>query len=199
MADNYQLQALQARKYFLRYDQQQLIGKCHLKSDRDYLYLQLFGISYRLNRSDGALEKFLSGRWQDAGSHGEVMTVLDLLCDSDPLRHAGGRFRSMQDFGHRFHQNLGEHNPLAALLQAHPQALRKACESLGGTVFPQGDIAYEIPVFEDLHLILQLWLGDEEFPSDLRFLWDENALLYLKYETMYYAVDVLTAYIKTFF
>ena len=39
--------------------------------------------------------------------------------------------------------------------------------------------------------MLQLWFGDEEFPPNLRILWDENALLYLRYETMYFAVDAL--------
>ena len=36
-----------------------------------------------------------------------------------------------------------------------------------------------------------LRLGDEEFPPGLRFLWDENALMYIRYETMYYAKGLL--------
>ena len=32
---------------------------------------------------------------------------------------------------------------------------------------------------------------DEDFPAGLRFLWDENATMYLKYETMYFAVGLL--------
>ena len=52
-------------------------------------------------------------------------------------------------------------------------------------------MAYSIPVFDDLRLLIQLWFGDEEFPAQLRWLWDENALMYLKYETMYYAVGVV--------
>ena len=38
---------------------------------------------------------------------------------------------------------------------------------------------------------MQLWFGDEEFPANLRYLWDENALMYLKYETMYFAKALL--------
>ena len=57
-------------------------------------------------------------------------------------------------------------------------------------------MAYSIPVFDDLRLLIQLWFGDEEFPAQLRYLWDENALMYLKYETMYYAVPLVLNRIK---
>ena len=192
MQDNYQIQAMQAKQYFLSYDQQGLSIKCSLPADDRYLYPSLFSTPYRIDRRTGDMEKFLDGAWQSADSHGEVMTLLDLLCDSDPHRHAGGHFLSMQAFGHGFHQSLGEHNPLASRFDQHPQAVAAVCEELYGIPFPAGDLAYVLPVFEDLRLVLQLWSGDEEFPPSLRFLWDENALQYLKYETMYYAVDVLT-------
>ena len=52
-------------------------------------------------------------------------------------------------------------------------------------------MAYSIPVFDDLRLLIQLWFGDEEFPAQLRWLWDENALMYLTYETMFYAVPLI--------
>jgi len=38
---------------------------------------------------------------------------------------------------------------------------------------------------------VQLWFGEEEFPACLRLLWDENALMYIKYETMYFAKGLL--------
>ena len=45
--------------------------------------------------------------------------------------------------------------------------------------------------FDDLRVGIQLWLGDEEFPSRLKIMWDSNALQYLRYETMYFAKAVL--------
>ena len=57
-------------------------------------------------------------------------------------------------------------------------------------------MAYRFRVFEDLTLVVQLWLGDEEFPPNLRFLWDENALMYLRYETMHYAKGLLLKRIR---
>ena len=53
-----------------------------------------------------------------------------------------------------------------------------------------------MPVFEDLELVLRFWFGDEEFAPRMRFLWDENSLQYLKYETMHYLLGVLRQRLK---
>lgn len=196
MQDNYQLQAGHAKKYFLTYNQDVLIEKHHLKADDSFLYADFFRETYRICRLTGDMSRLHRGIWQDANSHGEVMTLLDLICDSRSDRHPKNRYKGMQAFGHQFHQNLGEQNPQAMLFNDCPEKLRKACLSLGGQPFPQGDVAYVIPVFEELNLVLQFWQGDEEFAPRLRFLWDENALEYLKYETMYFAVDVLMSRIQ---
>ena len=198
MQDNYQLQALHARQTFLNYDQDKIIRKCGLAFDRDYLYCRFFSELCRISRQTGEISRQHGTRWLPADTHGEVMTLLDLLCDSSPHRHPAGHLQNMQSFGHQFHQSLNEDqkNPFAARFQADPESLRRACRQLGGTPFSPGDVAYSIPVFEELTLTLQFFLGDEEFAPRLRCLWDENALQYLKYETMYFCVDVLMARIQ---
>ena len=60
----------------------------------------------------------------------------------------------------------------------------------------QGDVSFAFELFDGLRIWLQFWEGDEEFPPRLRFLWDENALQYLKYETMYFAVPLLLQRIR---
>ncbi|MDO5544410.1 MAG: DUF3786 domain-containing protein [Eubacteriales bacterium] len=196
--NNYLLQAAQAKRYFLTYDQAALIRKLKLAFDDDYLYPMLFARKYRLSRKTGDLEREERGAWQDANTHEEVMTLLDLICDSKEGRFVSGRWKNMADFGHAFHQNLlEERDPYAELFQSQPEDFRKACEALGGEPLPTGDIAYSIEVFDGLPLAVQLWLGDEEFPARLRYLWDENALQYLKYETMYYARGLLLERLKT--
>ena len=128
----------------------------------------------------------------DANSFGEVLTLLDLVCDSREDRCPSGRWKNMRDFGHGFHQTLLEQrDPWAERFQACPEAFSRACQRLGGERYPLGDATYSIPVFDRLRLLVQLWFGDEEFPAQLRYLWDENALQYLKYETMYYAVPLV--------
>ena len=161
MQDNYQLQAAQAKKYFCTYDQQGLIRKHRLSYDDRFLYLSFLGEPYRISRDAGDLFRLRGDHWEEADSHGEVMTILDLLCDSLDTRHLAGRLKNMQAFGHQFHQNLGEQNPDAWLFNDCPEKLKQGCEALGGVPFANGDIAYTIPVFEDLTVTLQFWLGDE--------------------------------------
>ena len=195
--NNYSLQAAQAKRYFLTYDQDALIRKLGLEYDEEYLYPVLFSCRYRLSRKTGDLEREGNGVWQDANTHEEVMTLLDFVCDSREGRFVSGRWKNMADFGHAFHQSLlEERDPNAELFQSRQAAFRRACEALGGKPMPTGDIAYAIEVFDGLPVLVQLWFGDEEFPASLRFLWDENALMYLKYETMYYARNLLLRRLK---
>lgn len=178
MRDNYQIQAQQAKDAFLRFGQQDLIRKCALRADGEYLYTALFGIPYHIGRKSGDLSCLEDGAWRDGNSHGEVITALDCLCGSWEDRRPAGRWKNMQDFGLQFHRNLAEspRNPVALRYQENPAGLRRALEAL--------------------RMAGQFWLGDDEFPPSLRYLWDENALMYLRYETMYYAVNVLTEKIR---
>ena len=195
--NNYLLQAAQAKRFFLSYDQDALIRKLGLKFDEEYLYPVLFSRRYRLSRKTGDLEREEKGLWQDANTHPEVMTLLDFVCDSREDRFVSGRFKNMADFGRAFHQNLlEERDPNAELFQSRAEDFRTACAALGGKPLSTGDIAYSIEVFDGLPLLVQLWFGDEEFPASLRFLWDENALMYLKYETMYFARELLLGRLK---
>ena len=192
-ADNYGVQALQAKARFLTYDQEELIRKLKLSHDEQYLYPVLLGQTYRICRSSGHMERRTGTCWVGANSHGEVLTLLDLICDSSEQRFLRGRWKNMSAFGLMFHQDLleGKRDPWAERFEKDPEGFRRACEALGGTAFPTGDIAYAIEVFDALPVVIQLWFGDEEFPAGLRFLWDENALMYIKYETMYYARALL--------
>ena len=195
--DNYRLQVEGAKKYFLRYDQTRLIRKLVLRSDEDWLYTQMLCTDYRIHRTSGNVER-LDAIWEETNDHGEVMTLLDLVCDSREDRHLAFRWKNMRDFGLMFHRSLLEESkdPWAVRFDADPEGFRRACLALGGKPFPQGDVAYAIEFFDGLPIVIQLWLGDEEFPPSLRFLWDENALMYLRYETMYYAKGLLLQRLK---
>lgn len=196
--DNYLIQARQAKAHFLTYDQEKLISKLKMQADAQYLYPTLFSQKYRICRTTGDMQRWEAERWVDANSFEAVMTLLDLICDSREDRFVSGRWKNMRDFGLMFHQNLLESrkDPWACLFQDHPQKFRDACEALDGTALAHGDIGYSIEVFDGLPVMLQLWFGDEEFPPNLRILWDENALMYLRYETMYFAKGLLLETIK---
>ena len=191
--NNYLIQAQQAKQRFLTYDSQALIRKLTLKADEDFLYVPMLCQTYRIRRATGDIDRFTGTAWVDANSYEEVMTLLDLVCDSREDRHLSGRWKNMSAFGLQFHQNLleGTRDPWAEAFQADQEGFRRACIALGGKPLPNGDIAYAIELFDGLPVAIQLWLGDEEFPPSLRLKWDENAGMYIRYETMYFAKALL--------
>ena len=191
--DNYLIQAQQAKNWFSTYDQDKIIAKLKLRHDEAYLYPVMFSETYRIHRKTGNIDRLTEEGWVDANTFGEVMVLLDLVCDSREDRFVTGKWKNMTDFGLMFHRNLteGRKDPWADKFEANPEGFRSACESFNGVPFPQGDIAYTLEVFDGLPLTLQLWFGDEDFPAGLKFLWDENATMYLKYETMHFAKGML--------
>lgn len=189
--NNYLIQATQASQRFLTYDQQALATKLGLSMDEHWLYATMLGSPYRIRRNTGEIFRRDGEDWNPAG-YRETMTLLDLICDSSPSRFLTGRWKPLRDFGHQFHRELLEgQDPWAQRFQDSPDDFRRACRAMQGRPMPQGDIAYAIELFDGLEILVQLWFGDEEFSPSLRFLWDENALQYLKYETMYFAKDLL--------
>lgn len=191
--NNYLVQAQQAKNLFLTYDQDALIRKFRLSFDETYLYATMLHTLYRIHRATGDLERQEGSGWADANTFNEVLTLYDMLCDSRENRYLSGRWENMTSFGLMFHQNLLEdaRDPWAEKFQENPDAFRTACLSLGGRPLDSGDVAYAIELFDGLEIGVQLWLGDEEFPPNLRFLWDENATMYIRYETMFYARGLL--------
>ena len=195
--DNYAITAARVRQLFAEYDQQALARKVGAKLDGEYFYVDFLSERYRIHRLTGDISRFHGDAWVEANSFGEVLTLMDLICDSREDRHPTGNWKNMRDFGHGFHQQLLEQrDPWAERFQEQPEMFAKACEALGGEKYPLGDVAYALPVFGDLRMLIQLWFGDEEFPAQLRYLWDENALMYLKYETMYYALPLVLKRIR---
>lgn len=191
--NNYAIQAQNAKARFLTYDQRALIRKFGLKADEAFLYTTLLSQPYRIDRATGDIQKQTGQVWSDGNSFEEVLTLFDLICDAKENRCLSGQWKTMQNFGHQFHSGLLENskNPIAERFDREPDGLRRACLTLGGVPFPGGDISYAIELFDGLSIALQFWHGDAEFPPRLRYLWDENALQYIRYETMYYAVSLL--------
>ena len=191
--NNYLIQAQQAKQRFLGYDQESLIRKHGLRADDCYIYVNLLCKQYRISRATGDMAFCTGADWQDGNTYEEVMTLLDLLCDSREDRCISGQWQNMQAFGMQFHQNLLEDrkDPFAALLDADPGLLHRAAQALHAQTIPGGDVGYAFPLFEDLKIGLLFWHGDEEFYPRVRYLWDANARQYIRYETMYFATSLL--------
>lgn len=198
--DNYAIQAQQARDYFLNYDQEALRRKLKLPMDDTYLYADMLCEQYRINRKTGEIQRLEGKNWVWGGSFEETMTLLDLVCDSREDRWISGRWKNMLSFGLMFHTNLLDTavDPVAEAFARDPDRFAAACERLKGERLSQGDVGYAIELFDGLKIGIQLWLGDDEFPSALKYMWDENALMYIKYETMYFARGLLLKRIREF-
>ena len=98
----------------------------------------------------------------------------------------------MAHLGGHVHTNLAAASgSLERAIDRDPDAFRRACERLGGTPAPGGDICYDLALFSDLPVQLRFWHADEDFPPSLDLLWDRNTLQVLRYETTWFAAGVL--------
>ena len=186
--NNYLIQARQAKQRFLTYDSQALIRKLNLKADEDFLYVPMLCQTYRIRRTTGDIDRFNGEAWVDANSYEEVMTLLDLVCDSREDRRLSGRWKNMSAFGLQFHQNLleGTRDPWA---EASRQTGRisPGLHRSGGSP-SQWDIAYAIELFDGC-CCHPMWLATGISPS-LR-LNGTKCRMYIRYETMYFAKALL--------
>ena len=191
--NNYDIQASQAKKLFLTYDQQEIITRCRLAFDESHFYIRFLGSQYRINRQNGDVEREEAIGWQDANSFEEVMTILDWLCDSRKDRFIAGKWVNIVTQNHAIHRDLQEdgEDPLAVMFDKDPGGFDRACCALGGIRQSGADQSYVIELVDDLQILVQLWHGDEEFAPRLRLLWDENATRYIRYETTWYAAALL--------
>ena len=196
--DNYAVQAMDAKRRFLTYDQQELILRCRLRYDADYFYITFLNSPYRICRKTGNMERQKDGAWIDGNGYNEVMTILDWLCDSRADRYITGRWINLTH-SHYFHRDLQEKaDPNAVLFDGNIEGFREACRKLGGEEMAGADAGYVIELLDGLKVFVQLWRGDEEFPPNLRCLWDENTHRYLRYETTWFAAGELLSRLREY-
>ena len=186
--DNYAIQAEEARLRFLTYDQAAMPAQ----KDDEFLYLRFCGFDYRICRADGHLFRRVEDSWLSADSHGEVLTIYDYLCDAKPGRSPAREAVSMAFLGGHVHSGLAAASgSLEKAIDQNPESFRRACLLLGGREAEGGDLCFELDLFPDLPVRLRFWHADEDFPPSLDLLWDRNTLLFLRYETTWFAAGVL--------
>ena len=177
---------------FLRYDQAALLRKYRLEADAGAIYVRYCGTRYAIDRQTADVTA------SDGTAAGPAVTlaIFDMLCHSERAFAPAGEWRTTNML-----PGCGQSNPddvvlnkrLTGRFACRTEALNEACRKLGGRPFPIGDVAWELPVFDWFLVVFQLWIGDEEFPSAVRFLWDRDTLQFLHYETLYYIMGhVLT-------
>jgi len=120
------------------------------------------------------------------------MTVYDLLChhQGELLPVQTGNWQPIESFTVSAEQKFGTFTgDAASVFEAHKERVRSACEALGGVLqapIAGADVTCLFPVTKWFSLLLQFWSADEEFPPQVRLLWDQNALKLLNFETTFY-------------
>lgn len=195
---NYDITLSRMPEEFLKYDQQRMIRQFSLQYDGNYLYLPFTGLSYRVGRRDGLVTWQRGEDWVPGG-FSDAMTIYDLLCCAREGACLSGRFcRPSQMKGTMYGANPAEFmgGSFATFCDKHPERLIAACRALGGEDLHTGEISYRLPIFPFFPAVLQFWSSDEDFPATFKLMWDENALDFLKYESICYAEGFLVGRLR---
>ena len=123
-----------------------------------------------------------------------AMSIYDILCRSEKTPVLSGAWVPTMELHHimgsnSVHEDLGQES--ARLFSGRTEALAEACRALGGTPGSRGDLSFRIPVFDFFPVELRFWEADEEFPAQMQFFWDANALDFAHYETLWYMTGAL--------
>lgn len=196
MANNYETMKLQMRDEFLKYDQAAMIEKFGLGRDDENIYITFFGTEYAVDRKTGDVRS----EHGEAG-YNEVMTIYDVLCYSKPYCKASGRMVNIGSLstiqgGSMKREGDGLFGRYEAEFDQQDETLSAACAKLGGVPEGKGDVAYRIPMFPFLDVMLQYWDSDDEFPASLQLFVDAGIIDFMHYETMCFALSYLLERIR---
>jgi hypothetical protein len=218
---NYEITKKKMADRFLLYDQEKMIRKYGLAHDEKTLYLEFVGEMYGIDRETGVVKRYRTRPGQSfknssqtaelQGLHeknpakeagfNEAMSIYDILCDAKDDCSLSGVFcptASLKGIvkGGSFLPGEGGPKDNEYFFDAHFEELKTACEQIGGVPEGKGDAAYRIWIFPFLPLRFQFWRADEDFEPEIQFLWDENVLSYLHFETLYYVMGHILQRLK---
>ena len=197
MGSNYIRMRDSARALFLNYDQPAIIRRWALPHDARFMYVDYMGQPLRIDRATAEVsyaEAPAPGVYRAGDFVNESMALFDLLTLSPTRPRATGRWSSVSTLGGIIgagHDRTLSHEGTAARFTGRIDALARACETLNGTPSGKADVDYAVPVFQDFAIRFQFWDGDDEFPASIKYLFDENALQFMHYETLWYVMGTL--------
>lgn len=86
-----------------------------------------------------------------------------------------------------------------ALFLGKADELKNACLAVHGSPSPgSADVSAVLPVFDNFPVWFQFWDGDDEFPVNYQFLLDQNALHFIRYETVWYLSGTVRDYLEDY-
>lgn len=187
--------AEQARRLFLTCDPIPACRRWNLEFDKDEIHIRFFSEEFRIFRRDG---KILDANGR-AASFYTVLSLYDVLCRPG-IPVLCGCFTPITSLNgihgtHSVHESLNDRT--ASRFAGKTALLFAACQDFGGTPFGNGDVSFQIPVFDFFPLWFRFWDEDDEFPASMQFLWDQNALQFAHYETLWYiSSELISRFLK---
>ena len=171
------------RLKFLEMDQEELIRKFQLEADEEFLYIIYFSKRFRIDRKNGFIT-------EDGKSPGfdTVMNIYNTFYYSAAHPVASGNLVAFRQVKRVYPFEAAYRRTIIARLQelfaGKTEELRKACEVLGGTLLPQGDVGYVLPVFPFLNIAVLFWDKDEEFEAQANMLFDSEITEFMHEENV---------------
>ena len=182
--NNYEIMKHKMQTEFASHDLDAVQKEWELESDGEALALTFLGRPYRIDRRSGAVLWDLNGCVREA-DYNVSMTLFDIL--TRPRQQASGEMAPISALStvHSATVPAGSFFDRTAKRFEHRcEALKAACERLGGIPCGRGDVSYLLPVFRDLLVAVRFWDADEEFGPELSFLCDGNILRFMHFETV---------------
>lgn len=171
------------RLKFLEMDQEELIRKFQLEADEEFLYIIYFSKRFRIDRKTGFIT-------EDGKSPGfdTVMNIYNTFYYSSAHPVASGNLVAFRQVKRVYPFEAAYRRTIISRLQelfaGKTEELRKACEVLGGTLLPQGDVGYVLPVFPFLNIAVLFWDKDEEFEAQANMLFDSEITEFMHEENV---------------
>ena len=171
------------RLKFLEMDQEELIRKFQLEADEEFLYIIYFSKRFRIDRKNGFIT-------EDGKSPGfdTVMNIYNTFYYSAAHPVASGNLVAFRQVKRVYPFEAAYRRTIIFRLQelfaGKTDELRKACEALGGTLLPQGDVGYVLPVFPFLNIAVLFWDKDEEFEAQANMLFDSEITEFMHEENV---------------
>ena len=171
------------RLKFLEMDQEELIRKFQLEADEEFLYIIYFSKRFRIDRKNGFIT-------EDGKSPGfdTVMNIYNTFYYSAAHPVASGNLVAFRQVKRVYPFEAAYRRTIISRLQelfaGKTEGLRKACEVLGGTLLPQGDVGYVLPVFPFLNIAVLFWDKDEEFEAQANMLFDSEITEFMHEENV---------------
>ncbi len=186
--DNYVKLCDEWRSKFLTWDHSAVMRRVGLDDGihDDYLELDYFGISFRIDRRTGIISNTREpGKTQGFNTQMAIYHLLYYAADHPRLSGVWVPFRDIPMtgvFDGAYRKMILE--PFARTFSGRADVLKAAGESMKFTPLPYGDVSFRAQVFRCLPMQVIFWDGDEEYPARANMLFDANITQFVHPETV---------------